>query len=54
VKDQIRKMIVREEEDKIFQAWLNKVKKKTSMRVNKKALEEIDIPAPREETEKKK
>jgi peptidyl-prolyl cis-trans isomerase C len=54
VKDQIRKMIVREEEDKVFQAWLNKVKKKTSMRVNKKALEEIDIPAPREETEKKK
>jgi parvulin-like peptidyl-prolyl isomerase len=52
VKDQIRRMMVQEEEGKIFQAWLHKVKNKASVRVNKKALGAIDIPAPREETQK--
>jgi peptidyl-prolyl cis-trans isomerase C len=51
VKDQVKKMVVREEEDKIFQAWLKKVKKKASIRVNKKALENIELPAPRKETQ---
>jgi peptidyl-prolyl cis-trans isomerase C len=52
VKDQVRKMMVREEEDKIFQSWLKKVKHKASIRVNKKALENIGLPAPRQETQK--
>jgi peptidyl-prolyl cis-trans isomerase C len=52
VKDQVQKMMVREEEDKIFQGWLKKVKKKASIRVNKKALENIGLPAPRQETHK--
>ncbi|MCJ7664424.1 MAG: peptidylprolyl isomerase [Desulfobacterales bacterium] len=51
VKDQVKKMVVREEEDKIFQAWLKKVKKRASVRVNKKALENIELPAPRQETQ---
>jgi parvulin-like peptidyl-prolyl isomerase len=50
VKDRIRKMMVQEEEDKIFQGWLHKVKNKSHVRVNKKALEEIGIPAHHEET----
>lgn len=54
VKDQIRKMIVREQEEKIFRAWLKKAKKKASIRVNKKTLGEIDLPAPREEQQKNK
>jgi peptidyl-prolyl cis-trans isomerase C/foldase protein PrsA len=49
VKDQIRKAIVREEEDNLFQAWLKKAKKKAIIRVNKKALEAIGLPLPREE-----
>ena len=53
VKEQVRKMMVREEEDKIFRDWLKKVKKRASIRVNKKALEHIGIPAPRQETQKK-
>jgi parvulin-like peptidyl-prolyl isomerase len=53
VKDQIKKMMVQEEESKIYEGWLQKVKKKAHVRVNKKALEEIGIPAPREETPKK-
>jgi len=52
VKDQVQKMMVREKEDKIFQGWLKKVKKKASIRVNKKALENIGLPAPRQETHK--
>jgi peptidyl-prolyl cis-trans isomerase C len=52
VKEQVKKMVVREEEDKIFQAWLKKVKKKASVRVNTKALENIELPAPRKETQK--
>jgi peptidyl-prolyl cis-trans isomerase C len=52
VKDQVQKMIVREEEDKIFRGWLKKVKKKASIRVNRKVLENIGIPAPRKETQK--
>jgi peptidyl-prolyl cis-trans isomerase C/foldase protein PrsA len=52
VKDQVQKMMVREEEDKIFQKWLRNVKKRASIRVNKKALEDIGIPAPRKETQK--
>jgi parvulin-like peptidyl-prolyl isomerase len=51
VKDQVKKMVVREEEDKIFQAWLKKVKKRASIRVNKKALENIELPAPRQEAQ---
>jgi parvulin-like peptidyl-prolyl isomerase len=51
VKDQVKKMIVREEEDKIFRGWLKKVKKKASIRVNKKVLENIGLPAPRQETQ---
>jgi peptidyl-prolyl cis-trans isomerase C len=51
VKDQVKKLVVREEEDKIFQAWLKKVKKKASIRVNKKALENIELPAPRQGTQ---
>lgn len=52
VKDQVQKMMVREEEDKIFQSWLKKVKKRASISVNKKALENIGIPATRKETQK--
>jgi peptidyl-prolyl cis-trans isomerase C len=52
VKDRVQKMMVREEEDKIFQSWLKKVKNKASIRVNKKALENIGLPAPRQETHK--
>jgi peptidyl-prolyl cis-trans isomerase C len=52
VKEQVRKMMVQEEEDKIFRDWLKKVKKRASIRVNKKALENIGIPAPRQETQK--
>jgi len=52
VKDQVKKMLVREEEDKIFRGWLKRVKKKASIRVNKKALEDIGLPAPRKETQK--
>ena len=54
VKDRIRKMITQEEEEKIFQGWLKKAKKKADISVNKKALEAIRPPAPREETQKKK
>jgi peptidyl-prolyl cis-trans isomerase C len=54
VKDRIRQMIAQEEEEKIFQGWLKKVKKKASISVNKKALEAIRPPAPREETPKNK
>ena len=46
VKDRIREIIVREEEEKVFQAWLKKVKKKASIRINTKALEEIHITPP--------
>jgi len=46
VKDQIRKIIVREEEDKVFQDWLKKVKKKAHIKVNTKALEGIQLPPP--------
>jgi parvulin-like peptidyl-prolyl isomerase len=53
VKDQVQKMMVREEEDKIFQRWLKKVKKKARVQVNKKALENIGIPATPKETQKK-
>jgi len=49
VKDQVKKMVVREEEDKIFQGWLKKVKKRASIRVNTKVLENIGFPAPRQE-----
>jgi peptidyl-prolyl cis-trans isomerase C len=48
VKEQVKKMMVREEEDKIFRAWLKKVKKRASIMVNKKALENIELPAPRQ------
>jgi peptidyl-prolyl cis-trans isomerase C len=51
VKDQVRKMMVRDEEDKIFRNWLKKIKKKASIRVNKKALKNIEPPAPRQETQ---
>lgn len=54
VKDQIRKIIVREEEDNIFQDWLKKVKKKAHIKVNKKALEGIKLPAPQEKEDKEK
>jgi parvulin-like peptidyl-prolyl isomerase len=47
-KDQIRKMVVQEEEGKIFQAWLKKAKKKARVSVNNRALEEIAITAPPE------
>ncbi len=50
VKEQVRKMMVREEEDDIFRDWLKKVKKRASIRVNKKALKNIEIPAPRQGT----
>lgn len=48
VKDRIREIIVREEEGKVFQSWLQKVKKKAHIRVNAKALEEIHITPPQE------
>jgi len=55
VKDRIRKMIAQEEEEKVFQRWLKKVKKKAGITVNKAALEAIRPPAPpRVETPKKK
>ncbi|OGP91937.1 MAG: hypothetical protein A2Z19_05880 [Deltaproteobacteria bacterium RBG_16_54_18] len=55
VKDRIRKMIAQEEEEKVFQRWLKKVKKKASITVNKGTLEAIRPPAPpRVETQKKK
>lgn len=54
VKEQVRKMIIRGEEEKVFKAWLKKTRKKASIRVNKKALEAIGIPAPREEQRKNK
>jgi len=52
MKDQIRKIVVREEEDNIFQDWLKKVKKKARIRVNKKVLEGINLPAPQEKEDK--
>jgi peptidyl-prolyl cis-trans isomerase C len=52
VKEQVRKMMMREEEDKSFHDWLKKVKKRADISVNKKALENIGIPAPRQETKK--
>jgi peptidyl-prolyl cis-trans isomerase C len=52
VKEQVRKMLVREEEDESFRDWLKKIKKRAGVRVNKKALENIVIPAPRQETKK--
>ena len=54
VKDRIRKMIAQQEEEKTFQGWLKKVKKKADIGVNKSALEAIRPPALREETQKKK
>jgi parvulin-like peptidyl-prolyl isomerase len=47
VREQIRKMIVREEEEKAFQDWLKRVKKKAHVRVNHSTLEGIGLPAPR-------
>jgi len=52
VKDQIRKKIMREEEDQIFQDWLKDVRKKAHIRINTKALEEIQ-PPPLQEKENK-
>jgi peptidyl-prolyl cis-trans isomerase C len=55
VKERIRKMIAQQEEEKVFQRWLKKARKKASITVNKRALEAIQPPAPpREETPKKK
>jgi parvulin-like peptidyl-prolyl isomerase len=55
VKDRIRNMIAQEQEEKVFQRWLKKAKKKASITVNKRALEAIQPSAPsREETPKKK
>jgi parvulin-like peptidyl-prolyl isomerase len=52
VKDQIRNVIMREEEEKTFQDWKKTAKKKAHIRVNKKALEEIRVPLPqRQENE---
>lgn len=48
VKDRIREIVVREEEEKTFQDWLKKVKKKASIRINTKALEEMQLPPPQE------
>jgi peptidyl-prolyl cis-trans isomerase C len=47
VKDQIRQLIMHEEEEKAFHDWLETVKKRASIRVNRKALEGIELPAPR-------
>jgi parvulin-like peptidyl-prolyl isomerase len=52
VKDRIREIVVREEEEKIFQDWLKKVKKKAIIRINTKALEELRIPPPQEKENK--
>ena len=49
VKDQIRQLIVREEEDKAFHDWLKTVKKRANIRVNQSALEGIELPAPQGE-----
>jgi peptidyl-prolyl cis-trans isomerase C len=55
VKDRIGKMIAQEQEEKVFQRWLKKVKRKESITVNKGALEAIRPPVPpRVETPKKK
>ena len=53
VKDQIRQLIVRKEEEKAFQNWLKMVKKRANIRVNQNALEEIELPAPQREENKK-
>ena len=53
VKDQIRQLIVRKEEEKAFQDWLKMVKKRANIRVNQNALEEIELPAPQREENKK-
>jgi len=52
VKDRIREIVVREKEDKIFQDWLKKVKKKASIRINTKALEAMQLPPPQEKENK--
>jgi peptidyl-prolyl cis-trans isomerase C len=49
VKDQIKKKIVRDEEEKAFQVWLKQARKKVRIKVNKKALEAIGPPAPQQE-----
>jgi peptidyl-prolyl cis-trans isomerase C len=49
VKNQIKKKIVREEEEKAFYVWLKKARKKARIRVKKKVLETIGPPAPRQE-----
>lgn len=49
VKDQIKKKIVREEEEKAFQVWLKQAKKKAHIRINREALEAIGPPAPQQE-----
>ena len=46
VSDQIRNVIMREEAKKAFQDWKKTAKKKAHISINKKALEEIEIPAP--------
>jgi parvulin-like peptidyl-prolyl isomerase len=52
VKEQIRNLIIREEEEKTFQDWLKQIKKQASITVNKSALEGIGLPAPqRQENE---
>lgn len=48
VKERIREIIVRAEEEKVFQTWLKKVKKQANIRINTKALEEINITPPQE------
>lgn len=52
VKDQIRQLIVREEEEKAFHDWLKTVKKRANIRVNQSALEGIELPVPQGEENK--
>jgi len=54
VKDQIRSMITREEEEKTFQDWLKTIKKQARITVNKSALEGIGLPAPHQKQEDEK
>lgn len=54
VKDRIRSVIMREEEEKTFQDWLKMIKKQTRITVNKSALEGIGLPAPQQKQENEK
>lgn len=44
VKDQVMRMAIQEEEDRLFAAWIKKVKKRARIRINRALLESITPP----------